>query len=151
MTGRLAHHASSGSCIRRRGSVIFIVLACMAVASAIALSMLRAATMSHRSLRTERHLRQVECLLAAATSSAQARLATGGPDAIADDEVRLLEPASLTGVGSARITLTRDINATPPAIRVIVEYPLEGPVTIRRSRTVLHPSVASKTPEEPQP
>jgi len=143
-------HSPSRDPARRRGSVMVMALACMAVAAAIALSMLRAATTSHRSLRTERHLRQVECLLAAAMATAHARLATGGPEA-AVDEVILLEAASLTGVGSARVTLARDADAPPPAIRVVVEYPLEGPVTIRRSRTVLHPSVASKTPKEPQP
>jgi len=126
-----------------------MALVCMAVAAAIALSMLRAATMSHRSLRTERHLRQVECLLSAATARARERLATGGPEAA--DEVILLEPAVLTGVGSARVTLARAIDAAPPAIRVVVEYPLEGPVTIRRSRTVSHVSIASRTPEEPRP
>jgi len=150
MSRRLTHRAGSGSCRRRRGSVMVMVLACMAVASAIALSMLRAATTSHRSLRTERHLRQVECLLAAAAGTAHSRLVAGGPDA-AVDEVILLEAASLTGVGSARVTLARDADAPPPAIRVVVEYPLEGPVTIRRSRTVSNPPVASRTSEEPQP
>jgi hypothetical protein len=136
---------------RRRGSVMVLALACLAVASAIALSMLRAATTSHRALRTERHLRQVECLLAAATATAHARLATGGPDALATDHLILLDPAALTGVGSARVTLARDAIAIPPAVRIVVEYPLEGPVTIRRSRTVSHPSVAATTPEEPRP
>ncbi|MEI6637186.1 MAG: hypothetical protein WCO99_11525, partial [Planctomycetota bacterium] len=133
----------------RRGSVMVLALACLAVAAAIALSMLRAATMSHRSLRTERHLRQVEYLLSAATATAHARLATGGPEAV--DEVILLQANSLTGVGSARITLAHEQDATPPAIRVVVEYPLEGPVTIRRSRCVSHPSIASTSPEELTP
>ncbi|MGI9177842.1 MAG: hypothetical protein ACR2IT_08300 [Pirellulales bacterium] len=149
MTASLSRPAHDRSSSRRRGSVMVLALACLAVASAIALSMLRAATTSHRSLRAERHLRQVECLLAAATATAHVRLATGGPDAA--DEVILLEPDALTGVGSARVTLGRDADANSPAIRVVVEYPLEGPVTIRRSRTVSHPSVAATTPEEPRP
>lgn len=149
MTGRFLHHAGDSACTRRRGSVMVMALACMAVAAAIALSMLRAATTSHRSLRAERHLRQVECLLTAATAKAHARLATGGPEAA--DEVLLLEPESLTGVGSARVTLAREPDAASPAIRVVVEYPLEGPVTIRRSRTILHPSVTSTPSEEPRP
>lgn len=151
MTASLARPEDDRSSSHRRGSVMVLALACLAVASAIALSMLRAATTSHRSLRSERHLRQVECLLAAATATAHAHLATGGPDALATDRVILLEPAALTGVGSARVTLARDIDAIPPAIRVVVEYPLEGPATIRRSRTVLHSSVASRIPEEPRP
>jgi hypothetical protein len=133
----------------RRGSVMVLALACMALAAAIALSMLRAATMSHRLLRTERHLRQVECLLTAATATVHTRLAAGGPEAV--DEVILLEADSLTGVGSARITLAHEQDATPPAIRVVVEYPLEGPVTIRRSRCVSHPSSASPSREELTP
>jgi hypothetical protein len=135
---------------RRRGSVMVMVLTCMAVASAIALAMLRVATTSHRSLRTERHLRQVECLLAAATTAAHARLVAGGPEAV-EDQVILLEPASLTGFGSARVTLAPDTDAAQPMIHVVVEYPLEGPVTIRRSRTVSHSSVAPATPEETRP
>jgi hypothetical protein len=146
----MRQHSPSCDPARRRGSVMVMALACMAVAAAIALSMLRAATTSHRSLRTERHLRQVECLLAAATTAAHAKLATAGPTAATNDVI-LLEPASLTGVGSARITLARERDAAPPAITVVVEYPLEGPVTIRRSRTVSHPSVPARTPEEPRP
>jgi len=146
----MRQHSPSCDPARRRGSVMVMVLACMAVAAAIGLSMLRAATTSHRSLRTERHLRQVECLLAAAKTAAHSRLVAGGPDAVVDDVI-LLEPASLTGVGSARITLARERDAAPPAITVVVEYPLEGPVTIRRSRTVSHPSVSARTPEEPRP
>jgi hypothetical protein len=145
------HGNSSSATAGRRGSVMVLALACLAVASVIALSMLRAATRSHRSLRAERHLRQVECLLAAATATAHARLATGGPDVLATDHVILLEPASLTGVGSARVTLARDADASSPAIRVVVEYPLEGPVTIRRSRTMSQPSVAATTPKETRP
>ena len=135
---------------RRRGSVMVLALACMAVASAIAFSMLRAATRSHRSLRAERHLRQVECLLAAATAAAHARLATGGPNALATDHVILLEPATLTGVGSARVTLGLDADPRSPTIRVVVEYPLEGPVTIRRSRSISRSSFASP-PKETRP
>ncbi len=149
MTGRFLRRVRESTCPHRRGSVMVLALACMAVASAIALSMLRATTMGHRSLRAERHLRQVECLLAVATAKAHARLATGGPEA--GNEVILLEPESLTGAGSARVTLARDTDASPPVIRVVVEYPLEGPVTIRRSRDLSHPSVAPTSPKEPRP
>lgn len=151
MTGRFRHHASDGSRTHRRGSVMVLALACMAVAAAIGLSMLRAATMSHRSLRTERHLRQVECLLTAATATAHARLAVSIPEAVVTDDVILLEPDSLTGVGSARVTLSREPDATSPAILVVVEYPLEGPVTIRRSRSLSYPSFAPLSSKEPRP
>lgn len=127
----------------RRASVMVMVLACMAVATAITAAMLRSATASHRALRTERDLRQVECLLAAATRMAQAR---GVSQGTADDTI-VITSADLVGSGSARITLARESTVSTPAVLVVVEYPLEGPLTIRRSRSVavLQPSV---TPED---
>jgi hypothetical protein len=122
-----------------------MALACMAVAISIGLTMLRAATTAHRSLRTERQLRQVELLLAAAAGLAQDRIATGEPG-----EARiLLEPAAITGADSARITLSADPAAA--SVRLVVEYPLEGPITIRRSRTIPLASVPAISPEESLP
>jgi len=127
----------------RQGSVMVMVLACMAVATAITATMLRSATTSHRALRTERDLRQVECLLAAAARMAQAR---GDSKGTADDTI-VVASADLVGSGSARITFAREPTGLTPSVRIIVEYPLEGPLTIRRSRSValLQPSV---TPED---
>ncbi len=127
----------------RRASVMVMVLACMAVATAITAAMLRSATTSHRVLRTERDLRQVECLLAAAARMAQAE---GVSKSTADDTI-VIASADLVGSGSARITLAREPTASTPTVLIVVEYPLEGPLTIRRSRSValLQPSV---TPED---
>ena len=122
-----------------------MAVACMAVAIAIGLTMLRTATTAHRSLRTERQLRQVELLLAAAAELAQERIAMGEPAAARI----LLEPAAINGTGSARITLSPGPAAA--SVRLVVEYPLEGPVTIRRSRTVPLASIPAISPEESLP
>jgi hypothetical protein len=140
--GRAPRPATPGP---RRGSVMVMAVACMAVAIAIGLTMLRTATTAHRSLRTERQLRQVELLLAAAAELAQERIAMGEPAAARI----LLEPAAITGTGSARITLSPGPAAA--SVRLVVEYPLEGPVTIRRSRTVPLASVPAISPEESLP
>jgi len=123
------------------------VLACMAVAAAIAATMLRSATTARRALRTERDLRQVECLLVAAARMAEARGVTKGP---ADDTI-LLASADLAGSGSARITLAREPAASTPSVRIVVEYPLEGPLTIRRSRSVILASTPPTSPKETLP
>lgn len=120
----------------RRGSVMVMALVCMAVSMMLALAMLRTAGLTRRALRTERDLRQVECLLAAAADLGQRRLAAG----TLIDDVILLPPADLTG--SARITLT-PAAATGASLQIIVEYPLEGPLTIRRSRTIMPAAVPS--------
>lgn len=131
----------------RRASVMVMVLACMAVATAIATTMLRSATMSHRNLRTARDLRQVECLLTAAARMAKTRSVSAGT---ADDTI-LIASSDLVGSGSARITFARDAAASTPSVRIVVEYPLEGPLTIRRSRSVIPASNPSATPEESRP
>ena len=132
----------------RRGGVLLLTLVCMAVATTIAATMLGATLVARRALRTERDLRQVECLLAAAADVARVRHATG----LSLDHSILLEPSAVSGIGSARITLTAgSSDAGSQAIRLAVEYPLEGPVTIRRSRTIHHPSVPSRAPEEIRP
>ena len=142
LSGRALRPADRGP---RRGCVMVMALACMAVAISIGMTMLRAATTAHRSLRTERQLRQVELLLAAAAGLAQDRIATGEPG-----EARiLLEPAAITGADSARITLSADPAAA--SVRLVVEYQLEGQITIRRSRTIPLASVPAISPEESLP
>jgi len=118
-----------------------MALVCMAVSLALAMAMLRNTGMNRRALRTERDLRQVECLLAAAADLGQRRLAAG-----ADlDEVIMLPPAELTG--SARITLA-PVASPGGSLQIVVEYPLEGPLTIRRSRTIM-PVAFSSGPVPP--
>lgn len=135
----------------RRGAVMFVALAALATVAAIAAAMLSGALAGRRHLRTERDSLQVEQLLALAARDAEARFAAGRPLA----EARVLPAAAIVGVGSARITTL----ATPGgagAVRVVVEYPLEGPVTIRRTRELVVPSrepspVPSPSPQDPSP
>ena len=144
---RLRHPSPDGG-PSRRGSVTFIVLACMGVAAAIALTTLRAATLARRSLRTERDLRQVECLLTAATLWAEAGLVSG---TTADAVIDLAAP-DLGGAGSARLTFRRAADGNPSPVEIVVAYPLEGPVTIRRSRLVVSPFPSSVSfPSESSP
>jgi len=62
----------------------------------------------------------------------------------------VLAPADVAGSGSARLTVAPAV-AAAPAVTLVVEYPLEGPLTIRRSRTVVLPSTPVSNPEEPRP
>ena len=125
----------------RRGSVMVMALVCMAASLALAMAMLRNAGLNRRALRTERDLRQVECLLAAAADLGQRRMAAGAPL----DEVILLPAVELSG--SARITLA-PAAAPGGSLQIVVEYPLEGPLTIRRSRTIM-PVAFSSGPVAP--
>ena len=142
-----SHDATRRPHASHRGSVMVTVLACMAVAAAIAATMLRSATTARRALRTERDLRQVECLLVAAARLAQARGASVGT---ADDAI-VIASAELAGSGSARVTLAREPAASTPSVRIVVEYPLEGPLTIRRSRSVILASTPPTSPKETLP
>jgi len=135
----------------RRGAVMFVALAALATVAAIAAAMLSGALAGRRHLRTERDSLQVEQLLALAARDAGARRASGRPLA----EARLLPAEAIIGTGSARITTTVE-PGDAGAVRVVVEYPLEGPVTIRRSREIVVPSrepspVPSPSPQDPSP
>ena len=126
----------------RRGVVMFMALATLAVVAAIAAAMLQGAVVARRQLRSERDLIQVECLLdhAAARALAGSAVVSG---------TLSLPVEAIVGSASARITTSPVTGAAGgPAVRLVVEYPLEGPVTIRRTREVpLPPSTA--TPEPP--
>jgi hypothetical protein len=137
----------------RRGAVMFVALAALATVAAIAAAMLQGAITGRRHLRTERDSLQVEQLLALAARDAEARCAARQPL----DEVRLVPAEAIVGVGAARITAAA---AAAPGgdrvVRLVVEYPLEGPVTIRRSREIVVPSrepspVPSPSPQDPSP
>ncbi|GEM_PF-2506359 len=137
--------ASTDGCAatRRDGSVMVMVLACMAVAAAIAATMLHTAVTARRSLRAELHLRQVERLLEAASAEARARLTAGTQG----DASLLLEAPHLADAGTARIGFAPASEVGMPAIRVSVEFPLHSPATIRRTRLVFssaHHAIRSK-------
>lgn len=131
---------------RRRGGVLVLALVALAVAMALAASVLRSALLARRALRTEHELRQVERLLVAGADAARARAGAGEKR----DWELVLTPADLAGSGSARLVVapTPD-DAT--AVTLVVEYPLEGPLTIRRTRTVVFPSTSAPKREESNP
>ena len=130
----------------RRGGVMVVAVACMAVAAAIGLAMLRSATATSHHLRHERQLRQVERLLVAAEDLARARHASG-EEVDGDAE---LTPQQLTGAGSAHISIARNPD-DPQGVHVVVTYPLEGPLTIRRSRNLRISPHSQPSPEESLP
>ena len=130
---------------RRRGAVMIMALATLAIVGLIAAAMIRGAILTRRGLRGEHAARQVETLLDAATARARARLAAGRPAA----ETLELGPADMGGAGSALVVVTAE-----PAgdrglrVRIVADYPREGPVPVRRTREILVTS-SSPTPTEP--
>jgi hypothetical protein len=127
----------------RRGVVMFVMLATLAIVGLIAAAMIRGTIAGRRSLRGEHALRQVETLLDAATARAAARLAAGA----AADETLDLAAAEIAGGGSARVVVAAEpAGAAAWRVRVVAEYPLEGPVPVRRSRDTLIRSRSSTRP-----
>ncbi len=128
MTSRPVHTAPSSS---RRGGVMFMTLATLAVVSLIVVAMVRGAIIARRSLRGEQALRQVELLLDAAEARAATRVSMGQ----AVDETIDLSPADLGGQCSARVIVTSTpSDTTDLRLEIVAEYPCEGPVTVRRTR-----------------
>lgn len=129
----------------RRGAVMFMALATLAIVGLVAAAMFRGAILARRSLRGEHAARQVETLLDAAAARARARLAAGRPAA----EVLELGPADLGAAGSAVVVVTAE-----PAgdrglrVRVAAEYPREGPVPVCRTREIIVRS-SFPTPTDP--
>lgn len=120
----------------RRGAVLVVALACLAVSAAIVATMARGAMTARRVLRTERDLRQVEQLLDAGAAWAVARTQAGAetPDTLT------LGSADIAGHGSARIGVALERIGDGWRMRVAVEYPLEDNAPIRRSRDVVVPA-----------
>jgi type II secretory pathway pseudopilin PulG len=129
----------------RRGAMMFVALAALATVAAIAAAMLSGALAGRRQLRAERDSLQVEQLLDLATREARARGAAGH----GADGMRVVPADAIVGSGSARITTTVAPGGDG-AVRVVVEYPLEGPVTIRRTREVTVPVPARSPSHEEQ-
>lgn len=130
----------------RRGAVMVLALVALAVAAALAAAVLRSALLARRALRTEHDLRQIERLLVAGADAARARAETGGMRAWE----LVVAPAELAGSGSARLAVV-PLPGSASELTLVVEYPLEGPLTIRRSRTVVLPSTSASNREESSP
>lgn len=136
----------------RRGAVMFAALAALAVVGLIAVAMFRAAILARRGLRGEHAARQVETLLDAAAARARVRLAAGQAAA----ETLELGPADLGGAGSAIVVVTHEPAAAPLRVRIVAEYPREGPVSVRRTREIIvrpfsTPSTTPDTAQETRP
>lgn len=131
----------------RRGSALVVTLVCLAVSMALVMAMFRGAFVARRGLLAERDLRQVEHLLDAGIAWALPRIAAGG---VAGTTLTLA-PDEIVGQGSARIAFDIEARDGAPRLRVVVDYPLEGPVPIRRSRELVLSPARVNTPEENLP
>lgn len=131
----------------RRGSTLVVALVCLAVAAAITATMFRGTTAGRRMLRAEHDLRQVELLLDAGTVRAAARIAAG----TIEGETLTLESSEIAGAGSARVDLAVARQDGGWELTVVVEYPLDGPVSMRRTRDTFIPSLAPLAPQEKSP
>lgn len=118
----------------RRGAVMFMVLATLAIVGLIAAAMLRHAILARRGLRGEHALRQVETLLDAAAARTRARIASGQPPT----ETLELGPADLGGERSALVVVTAEAAGDDAIrVRIVAEHPRAGPVPVRRTREFL--------------
>lgn len=134
----------------RRGGVMFVALATLAIVGLIAAALVRGAIMARRSLRAEHGLRQVELLLDAAEARARARLAAGEPAA----ETLDLAAADVAGRAPARVVVTAEPAAAGGwRVRIVAALPPDGPAAIRRTRDTLFrvPSSVPAAPEEKNP
>ena len=131
---------------QRRGAVMVLALVALAVAGALAAAVLRSALLARRALSTEHDMRQIERLLVAGADAARARAETGDMRAWE----LLVAPTELAGSGSARLAVA-PAPSSASELTLVVEYPLEGPITIRRSRTVVLPSTSASNREEAIP
>ena len=127
-------HANRRQPPRRRGAMLVVALACLAIVMAIIGVMLQGALRARRQLHVERDLRQVELLLEAGLDRAAFQLASD--DAYAGETWRI--PASdLLGRGDGEVVIvaTRSGDAEPWRVRVAAEYPVGTPKSVRRTRT----------------
>ena len=131
----------------RRGAVMFITLATLAVVGLIAMAMVRGATIGRRSLRAEHAVRQVEAILDAAEARVRSRLAAGPPAAETID----LAAADVAGTHAARVVVTVDPDGTDAwRVRIVAAVPPDGPASIRRTRDTLI-RARSSTSQETSP
>lgn len=121
---------------RRRGAMLVVALACLAIVMAIIGVMLQGALRARRQLHVERDLRQVELLLEAGLDRAAFQLTSN--DAYAGETWRILASDFLgSGDGEVVIVAARSGDAEPWQVRVAAEYPVGTPASVRRSRTFL--------------
>lgn len=121
---------------RRRGAMLVVALACLAIVMAIIGAMLQGALRARRQLHVERDLRQVELLLEAGLDRAAFQLADDDDYA---GETWQIPASDLLGHGDGEVVIVaeRSGDADPWRVRVAAEYPVGTPRSVRRSRTFL--------------
>lgn len=121
---------------RRRGAMLVVALACLAIVMAIVGVMLQGALRARRQLHVERDLRQVELLLEAGLDRAAFQLAS---DYDYTGETWQIPASDLLGRGDGEVVIvaTRSGDAEPWRVRVAAEYPVGTPTSVRRTRTFL--------------
>lgn len=118
----------------RRGAMLVVTLACMAIVMGIIGMMLQGALRARRQMHAERDLRQA-CLLAdAGLDRAAAQLAS---DERYDGETWQIPAEQLLNAGDGEVVIAVDRrrDADGWSIRVAAEYPAGGPTSVRRTRT----------------
>lgn len=119
---------------RRRGAMLVVALACLAIVMAIIGVMLQGALRARRQLHVERDLRQVELLLEAGLDRAAFQLDSDDDYA---GETWQIPASDLLGRGDGEVVIVaeRSGDAEPWQVRVAAEYPVGTPRSVRRSRT----------------
>ncbi len=119
---------------RRRGAMLVVALACLAIVMAIVGVMLQTALRARRQLHVERDLRQVELLLEAGVDRAAFGLAS---DSNYVGETWRIPAEQLLGCGDGEVVIVaaRSGDAEPWSVRIAAEYPSGAPTSVRRTRT----------------
>jgi Tfp pilus assembly protein PilX len=132
----IIRRADRRSAPRRRGAMLVVALACLAIVMAIIGVMLQGALRARRQLHVERDLRQVELLLEAGLDRAAFQLASDDDYA---GETWQIPASDLLGRGDGEVVIvaTRSGDAEPWRVRVAAEYPVGTPASVRRTRTFL--------------
>ena len=120
---------------RPTGAVLFVALVCLLIIMSILGQMLQSSLRAQRQLHPERDLRQTELLLDAGIDRAAYRL---GQNPDYRGETWQLAADSITGTAAGQVTIhaTRAAATKPWQVTVLAEYPLDGALTIRRSRSL---------------
>jgi type II secretory pathway pseudopilin PulG len=116
--------------------MLVVALACLAIVMAIIGMMLQGALRARRQLHVERDLRQAELLLEAGIDRAAFQLADDDDYA---GETWQIPASDLLGHGDGEVVIVaeRSGDAEPWQVRVVAEYPVGTPRSVRRSRTFL--------------
>jgi hypothetical protein len=127
-------HTRRKNSARRRGAMLVVALACMAIVMALVGVMLQGALRARRQLHVERDLRQTELLLDAGLDRAAFQLSQSSSY---EGETWTIPADQLLGSGEGEVVIavTRRGDADVWRVRVAAEYPVGTPSSVRRTRT----------------